>query len=72
MDPAVRSSKYQSFLSYWVDDAPAIGIYQVNASYYVNRNVRSYSPDNILVSPVDRFIDVEYWATEKVTKNRTP
>ena len=72
MDSAVRSAKYQSFLNYWVDDAPAIGIFQVNFSYYVNRNVRTYSPDNHLVSPLDRFIDVEYWATEKTTKNRTP
>ena len=72
MDPAVRSAKYQSFLNYWVEDAPAIGIYQINFSYYVNRNVRSYSSDNHLVSALDRFIDVERWATEKVTKNRTP
>ncbi|MDO4987027.1 MAG: ABC transporter substrate-binding protein [Candidatus Saccharibacteria bacterium] len=72
MDPAVRSTKYQSFLNYWVEDVPAIGIYQVNFSYYVNRNVRSYSTDNHLVSALDRFIDVERWATEKVSKNRTP
>ncbi len=72
MDSSVRTTKYQSFLNYWVEDAPAIGIYQVNSSYYVNRNVRSYSPENILVSSTDRFIDVEYWATEKTTKNRTP
>lgn len=72
MDPAVRSAKYQSFLNYWVEDVPAIGIYQVNFSYYVNRNVRSYSTDNHLVSALDRFIDVERWATEKVSKNRTP
>ena len=72
MDAAVRAAKYQSFLNYWVEDAPAIGIYQVNSSYFINRNVRTYSPDNILVTPVDRFLDVEYWATEKITKNRTP
>ena len=72
MDVAVRSAKYQSFLNYWVEDAPAIGIYQVDFSYYVNRNVRSYSSDNHLVTALDRFIDVEYWATEKTIKNRTP
>lgn len=72
MDPTVRAAKYRSFLNYWVDDAPAIGIYQVSASYYVNRNVKTYSSDSHLVSAVDRFLDVEYWATEKVTRNRTP
>lgn len=72
MDTTVRATKYQAFLNYWVEDAPAIGIYQVNFSYFVNRNVRSYNSDNHLVSALDRFIDVEYWATEKTTKNRTP
>ncbi len=72
MNTTVRNTKYQSFLNYWVEDAPAIGIYQVNLSYYVNHNVRTFNTDNHLASPIDRFIDVEYWATEKVSKNRTP
>lgn len=72
MDSDVRTAKYESFLKLWVEDVPAIGIYQANISYYVNKNVRTFSEDDRLVTPVDRFNDVSFWATEKVTKNRTP
>lgn len=72
MDTKLRSVKYQNFLRYWVDDVPAVGIYQVNLSYYLNKNVRSFSENNRLVYATDRFIDVPYWAAERTVKNRTP
>ena len=67
-----RNAKYQTFLKYWIEDVPAIGIYQANMSYYFNRSVRTYSDDNRLTEPTDRFTDVYYWAAEKTKKNRTP
>ena len=72
MDAKSRSTKYQNFLRYWVDDIPAIGIYQVELSYYLNKNVRSFSESNRLVYATDRFVDIPYWAAEKTIKNRTP
>ncbi|MBQ3306446.1 ABC transporter substrate-binding protein [Candidatus Saccharibacteria bacterium] len=72
MDQEIRNAKYSAFLKLWVDDAPAIGIYQANMSYYVNKNVRSFSAENHLVTAIDRFEDVSFWSTQKVTKNRTP
>lgn len=72
LDAKSRSTKYQNFLRYWVDDVPAVGIYQVNLSYYLNKNVRSFSESNRLVYATDRFVDVSYWAAEKTVKNRTP
>ncbi|MBQ6394047.1 hypothetical protein IJH74_02290 [Candidatus Saccharibacteria bacterium] len=72
MDNEIRDAKYHSFLELWVNEVPAIGIYQANMSYYVNKNVRSFSDDIRLVTPVDRFVDISFWATEKVVKNRTP
>ncbi|MBO7720545.1 hypothetical protein J6S35_02855 [Candidatus Saccharibacteria bacterium] len=72
IDPSLRNAKYSAFLKTWVEDVPAIGIYQVNLSYFVNKNVRSFSEDNRLVTATDRFTDVSFWATEKTSKNRTP
>ncbi len=72
MTETLRNAKYRTFLKNWVEDVPAIGIYQVNLSYFVNKNVRTFSEDVRLVSAVDRFVDVQYWATEKTQKNRTP
>lgn len=72
MDVASRSSKYETFLRRWVNDVPAIGIYQASLVYYFNRNVRAFSEEDRLVYTTDRFVDVEYWAVNKAAKNRTP
>lgn len=72
MNESARITKYETFLSRWVNDVPAIGIYQSSLVYYYNKNVRAFSEEDRLVYPTDRFVDVEYWAVNKVTKNRTP
>ena len=68
----IKTSKYEAFLKRWVEDAPAIGLYQVNMSYYFDRDVKTFSEDVSLVTPFDRFVDVKYWSAEKARKNRTP
>lgn len=68
----LRVAKYQTFLNRWVNDVPAIGIYQTSLVYYFNKNVRNFSEDNRLIYPTDRFMDVEYWAVNRAEKNRTP
>lgn len=72
MSQSVREAKYETFLKRWVDDVPAIGIYQASLVYYFNKNTRSFSEDNRLVYATDRFVDVQYWAVNRATKNRTP
>lgn len=72
MNENLRVAKYETFLRYWVNDVPAIGIYQASLTYYFNKNVRTFSEDDRLVYATDRFSDVEYWAVNKATKNRTP
>lgn len=71
-DATVRAQKYEAFLTRWVDDAPAIGLYQVNLSYFFDKNVKPFSEDLSLVVATDRFADVQFWGVEKVAKNRTP
>ncbi len=72
IDEDLRIKKYESFLGYWVEDVPAIGLYQPNLTYYYNKNVQSFSNDVRLVTPFDRFCDVNSWAVIKTTKNKTP
>ena len=72
MNEELRNKKYEKFLSYFVDDVPALGIYQSNMNYLVNKNVKTYSQENHLVTATDRLMDVERWGVEKTTKNRTP
>ncbi len=72
MDENLRIAKYETFLRYWVEDVPAIGIYQASLTYHFNKNIRTFSEDDRLVYATDRFSDVEYWAVNKTEKNRTP
>lgn len=71
-DANTKKQKYEAFLSRWLDDAPAIGLYQVNLSYYFDKNVKPFGEDVSLVVATDRFVDVRFWGVEKVAKNRTP
>lgn len=72
MNEQLRATRYESLLKTWVNDVPAIGIYQPNLSYYLNKNVRSFSEDTQLVDTLDRFNDVRFWASVQTDKHRTP
>lgn len=72
MNETLRIAKYEAFLRHWVDDVPAIGLYQASLTYFCNRNARAFSEDNHLVFATDRFTDVDYWAVNQAKRNRTP
>lgn len=67
-----RALKYENFLKVWSDDVPAIGIYQPNLSYFMNKTLRSFSENNRLIDKLDRFEDVRFWASVQTSKHRTP
>ena len=68
----MRARKYEAFLEYWVSDVPAIALYQSNITYVYNKNSRPFRDDMVLVTALDRFTDIEEWASLKGTKNKTP
>ena len=72
LNQELRAKKYETVSKYFIDDVPAIGIYQSKMNYLVNKNVRTYSQENRLVTATDRLYDVEKWGIEKDSKNRTP
>lgn len=72
LDETLRVKKYESFLNYWVEDAPSIGLYLANATYIYNKNVRTFGENVKLVTIMDRFSDINNWATVKATRNLTP
>jgi ABC-type transport system substrate-binding protein len=71
-DIRLRQAKYEAFIRQWLEDVPAIGIYQVNMTYFYNHSVRSFSDQEKLVTSIDRFGDVLYWAVNQKTTFRTP
>ena len=71
-DETLKNAKYNSFARYWVADVPSIALYQSNLVYFYNKNVRAFSEDLKITTPIDIFTEVEYWAVEKTSLNRTP
>ncbi len=71
-DKTLRKTKYESFLKYWVNEAPALGIYRSSLNYYYVQSSRVYAEDMRLTDKLDRFADVRYWASNHGTVNMTP
>jgi len=59
-DAELRAVKYQPFLRAWLDDAPALGLYQPRYLYISNQKVEGLAP-HLLVNPADRYSNVQNW-----------
>ncbi len=72
MNAKLRKTKFESFLKRWVQDVPAIGLYQSTMTYSHMPNVKIYSDNSELTDVLDRFSDVQNWASRKTNVNMTP
>ena len=72
LEPDLRAAKYRTFARQWLDDAPAIGLYQAVVPYITNHAVQATAADAHLVSPQDRYADVLYWSVQTKTVYKTP
>lgn len=72
LEPGLRNAKYLTFAKEWLADVPAIGLYQSTMQYVYNKNVVTYNPSNVLISPLDRYADVLYWSVDTNTVFKTP
>lgn len=71
-DLQLRNAKYISFAKQWLQDAPAIGLYQPVAYYAYAKTSQSMNPQMQLVSTRDRYADVLYWTADRTTVYKTP
>lgn len=67
-----RFDRYEKFANIWKTDAPAIALYQPKFDYIHIRSVKVLDEKTEVVNPVDRYVDVQYWATEKQSVYKTP
>lgn len=56
----IRAAKYKPFLQAWIRDNPALALYQPRYLYVVREPFYGLDMD-LLVTPVDRFANVEDW-----------
>ena len=68
----LRKTKYESFMKLWVRDVPAIGLYQSTMTYNFMPNTYIYSENSELTDALDRFSEVQNWASRKASVNMTP
>lgn len=71
-DLALRSAKYIQFVNQWLNDAPAIGLYQSVGSYVLNNGASIVEPRGSLNTMNDRYADVTTWSTGKASVYKTP
>lgn len=72
VEPELRNAKYKAFARQWLDDAPAIGLYQSATEYISNKHVQSIGPKSVLVSPYDRYANILYWSVGQNSVYKTP
>lgn len=72
LEPQLRAVKYQAFAKQWVDDVPAIGLYQPVAEYVANKHVHSIDASSTLVSSYDRYANVLDWSVNQQSVYKTP
>lgn len=63
-DNRIRIGKYESFLRAWNNDAPAAVLYQAVYRYSAAKNVHGISAQR-LITPADRFFDVQKWTVRE-------
>lgn len=71
-EPGLRNVKYKAFAQQWLDDVPAIGLYQSNMLYVHSRTSRSLGQDEKLITSADRYANVINWTAEQSSVYKTP
>lgn len=72
LEPELRNAKYKTFAKQWLDDAPAIGMYQANMYYVHSKSSRTLTEDEKVVSPTDRYGGVVHWTVDQGMIYKTP
>ncbi len=72
LEPELRAAKYKRFVQQWLQDVPAVGLYQPVLHYVTLPGVRAISPHAQIVSTADRYRSVEYWTVNRANRYDTP
>lgn len=67
-NPVVRAAKYKPFSQAWVDEAPAIALYQPRFLYITRGKLYGFN-SRVVNTPTDRYANVQNWQvrTKQVT-----
>lgn len=71
-EPDLRAAKYNTFVTEWLNEAPAVVLYQPTLHYVSNPQTSAMSRTTPLVDSVSRYNAIQYWSVASSTKNDTP
>lgn len=72
LEPELRNVKYKSFAQQWIEDVPAIGLYQPVAEYVYNKRLVSMGKNAKLVNQYGRYANIIYWSVADKPVYKTP
>ncbi len=72
LDPALRNEKYKAFSTQWMEDAPAIGLYQAVMQYAYRPSVQPAIKQGGVPSEFDRYNNIRFWSALEQPVYKTP
>ncbi len=72
LDQKTRTAKYQKFVTTWIADVPAVGLYKKTFKYVHDKNSDVTISNADLIGLDDRYYDVLNWSSERQEKYLTP
>jgi peptide/nickel transport system substrate-binding protein len=72
LELSARLPKYDLFVDAWLDDTPAIALYQPQIHYVTSPSTRSIQISTSVTSQVDRYRLVDLWTVEQAPRYASP
>lgn len=72
LDPVLRTAKYTVFANQWLQDVPAVGLYQQTVTYVHTKKSTSINPSAKYVTTSDRYGNIANWSVGQQSVYKTP
>lgn len=72
LEPGLRNAKYKQFARDWLNDVPAVGLYQPVLDYVSHKHTTTVVPGTRFVTSTDRFANILDWSVVDESVYKTP
>jgi peptide/nickel transport system substrate-binding protein len=68
----LRSAKYRGFFKQWLEDAPAVALYQPHLRYVTTDNTNAVNRDSAVIDTLGRYHTLDQWTVQQGDQFNTP
>lgn len=72
MNPALRKSRYLTFVKQWQQDNPAVALYQPSLYLATDKSVSALENGSLLIDSSNRYRGIEQWTVRRGSVKATP